>query len=146
MPDNTSPFKTANPNDRLIFPTFDKKGNALYKSITSPPDDTYAIALMVPDRIIPVIFVPGVMGSNLGVKQGRNKPPTKAVWLLNSNAGMANDWITKNALQRKIMLRPEVTDVYRDGDISTDTLQSQEELKRRGWGEIGFTSYAEGLT
>ena len=82
MPDNTSPFKTANPNDRLIPPTFDKKGNALYKSITSPSDDTYAIALMVPDRIVPVIFVPGVMGSNLGVKQGRNKPPTKAVWLL----------------------------------------------------------------
>lgn len=145
MPNNTGPFKTENPNDRIILPTFDKKGHAIYTSITSLPDDTSAIAFKVPDRIVPVIFVPGVMGSNLGVKQKGNKSPGKAVWLLNSNAGMANDWITKNAVQRKTLLRPEATDVYRNGTIPVGTLQTEEELRRRGWGEIGFASYAEGL-
>lgn len=130
--------------ERVIIPCFDKKGVVSYKSITSPPDDSIAVCYMVPDRIIPVIFVPGVMGSNLA-SIDKKTGPTKAVWLLDSNAGMARSWITKDAEDRKNLLRPDATTVYRKGTIPEGTLQSADELRRRGWGEVGFTSYAEGL-
>lgn len=53
---------------RIIEPVFDARGNPEWRSRMSPPDDTFALCWMVPDRIIPVIFVPGVMGSNLKPK------------------------------------------------------------------------------
>ena len=131
--------------ERVIQPKFDKKGRASYDSITSPPSDSFAICYMVPDRIIPVIFVPGVMGSNLGLNIDKKKPPKEPVWLLNSNLGLASSWGTKTEKYRKTRLRPEATDVFRDGAIAQGTIQDDTELKRRGWGEVGFSSYSEFL-
>lgn len=131
--------------DRVITPKFDKQGVVSYPSITSPPNDSFAICYMVPDRIIPVIFVPGVMGSNLGKNIDKKKPPAESVWLLNSDAAMAKSWATKGPEYRKDHLRPENTDVFRDGSIPQGTIQADTELKRRGWGEVGFGSYAETL-
>lgn len=142
---NAEPFKQPDPLGRVITPKFDKNGFALYDSITSPSDDTYAIAYVVPDRVIPVIFVPGVMGSNLCVKNENNDASQKPVWLLDSLEGMAYDWIKADAKARKKLLRPEITDVYRKGAIPEGSLQTKEELLRRGWGEVGYTSYGDAL-
>jgi hypothetical protein len=135
---------TINNNDRVVQPVFDKKGGVSYPSTTSPPSESSAVCYMVPDRVIPIIFVPGVMGSNLA-----NIPepgePVKPIWLLNSNAGMAYDWGTVKAPKRKVLLRPEATQVYRLGKIPQGTIQTDLELTRRGWGEVGYGSYAEGL-
>lgn len=122
--------------ERVLIPTYDKKGNPSFKSITSPPDDSIAVCYMVPDRVIPVIFIPGVMGSNL--QDEKRKP----AWLLDSTR-TAGTWIKKNAIPRKETLVPEKTSVFRDGKIPEGTLQNEIELTRRGWGEIGFISYAE---
>jgi hypothetical protein len=134
----------AETKDRVIQPAFDKKGGVTYPSTTSPPNDSTAVCYMVPDRVIPIIFVPGVMGSNLATV-ARNGVPARPVWLLNSSAGMAYDWGTEEAPKRKEILRPEATQVYRLGKIGQGTIQTDEELTRRGWGEVGYTSYAEGL-
>ena len=142
---NAEPFKQPDPLGRVITPKFDKNGFALYDSITSPSDDTYAIAYVVPDRVIPVIFVPGVMGSNLAKKNKKTSDSQAPIWLLNSLEGMAQDWILTKANKRKELLRPEVTEVYRGGSISEGTMQTKEELLRRGWGEVGYTSYGDAL-
>ncbi len=72
---------------RIIHPTIDDDGSAYYDSVMTPSSDTRpAICYMIPDRIIPVIFVPGIMGSNL--MNGKGNP----VWLVNSNASMAG-WL-----------------------------------------------------
>lgn len=135
----------AETTDRVIQPSFDKtKGAVTYHSTTSPASDSFAVCYMVPDRVIPVIFVPGVMGSNLGNIPDKGEAQ-KPIWLLNSDKGMAWDWGTTKAPERKVLLRPEVTQVYRDGAIPKGTIQTNEELQRRGWGEVGFTSYSEGL-
>lgn len=134
----------AETTDRVILPSFDKRGGVSYKSTTSPPNDSFAICYMVPDRVIPVIFVPGVMGSNLGTIPEKDKA-SEPIWLMDSNAGMAWDWGTTKAPRRKELLRPDVTEVYRGGAIPQGTTQSDTELARRGWGEVGFGSYAEGL-
>jgi hypothetical protein len=51
--------------ERHISVQYDNRGNPYWQSITSPPANSVGMCYMVPDRIIPVIFVPGVMGSNL---------------------------------------------------------------------------------
>ncbi|MFD0707654.1 hypothetical protein [Photorhabdus akhurstii] len=53
--------------------------------------------------MIPVIFLPGVMGSNL--KPEDNVP----VWLVNSKLGVAS-WMAKNASYRKETLDPSKSD------------------------------------
>jgi PGAP1-like protein len=129
--------------DRVIQPAFEK-GTASYQSITSSPSDSFAVCYMVPDRVIPVIFVPGVMGSNLGTIPAPGEV-SEPIWLMNSELGMGWEWGMKKAPKRKELLRPEVTQVYRDGEIPKGTIQKDTELQRRGWGEIGFGSYAEAL-
>ncbi len=127
-------------NARVIKPTYDARGNPVWKSRMSAPDDTFAMCLMVPDRIIPVIFVPGVMGSNLkGIGQA-----TGTKWLLDSPKTMG-PWMTQGAEKRKQTLTPATMEVDDSGHLPVGTQQSPEELKRRGWGEVGAMSYSEFL-
>jgi hypothetical protein len=123
---------------RELAPEFDNKGNPSWKTRLSAPDDSYALIKMIPDRIIPVIFVPGVMGSNL---QGTGD--SKGVqWLLDSLGGMGWDWALANEKYRKKHLNPSTMRVLDSGKIDPgQTGIPVEEFKRRGWGEVGFTSY-----
>lgn len=132
------------PVKRVIPATFDNRGNPSWHSRMSPPDNSVAVCNMVPDRIIPVVFVPGVMGSNL---RQRKADPDKAVrWRLDSK-GSAGAWAlaTRNARFRKEYLNPTVMEVDPEGKVSDQTKLPAEELRRRGWGEVGFLSYGEFL-
>ncbi|QXE07352.1 hypothetical protein BJG93_36445 (plasmid) [Paraburkholderia sprentiae WSM5005] len=83
---------------------------------------------MVPNRIIPVIFVPGIMGTNLATKNfGQSQP----VWLLDSTATVKS-WMTKGPAYRQRVLDPEKTQVHDGGVIPSGTAQSETELRRRG--------------
>lgn len=123
---------------RDLEPTFDSKGNPEWKTRLTAPDNSYALIKMIPDRFIPVIFVPGVMGSNL---QGTGD--SKDVqWLLDSKGGAAWDWALADAKHRKKHLTPSTMRVLDSGKIDPgQTGIPAEELKRRGWGEVGFMSY-----
>ena len=129
---------------RKIPPQYDAKGNPVWKAQMTSPDSSVAKLDMVPDRVIPVIFVPGVMGSNL--IQSNVKPATAVTWRLDSpkTAGM---WslATRDAAFRKRFLQPQIMRVDRDGAIQQGTQQQDEELRRRGWGEVGKLSYGEWL-
>lgn len=130
---------------RQILPMYDRRGNPSWKSGMSPPDNTVGVCQMVPDRIIPVIFVPGVMGSNLR-EIGANKKDAVR-WRLDS-PGSAGKWalLDKGAAFRKQYLRPEVMEVDTEGKVSDATALPGEELRRRGWGEVGYLSYGEFLS
>lgn len=128
------------PNARVIKPSYDNRGDPVWKLRMSPPDDTFAMCLMVPDRVIPVIFVPGVMGSNL-----KGAGSAKGVkWRLDSPIAML-PWVSRGALARKMTLTPATMEVDDGGDIPAGTQQHEEELRRRKWGEVGAMSYAEFL-
>ncbi|MFJ2989207.1 lipase family alpha/beta hydrolase [Collimonas sp. NPDC087041] len=124
---------------RIIPPTYDKDGHVSFHSVSSPPDDSVALCYMIPTRVIPVIFVPGVMGSNLSTLEG------KAVWLLDSAKQMAEDWTLKGAKARKMILDPKNTKVHDGGIIPTGTMHDKSELRRRGWGTVSYMSYGESL-
>jgi hypothetical protein len=129
--------EASNPKERPIAPTFDNRGDPIWRSIMSPPDGSVAVCMMVPDRIIPIIFVPGVMGSNLkGIGAASD-----ITWRLDGPKSMVS-WLGRDAVKRKRYLTPATMEVDNDGMTPQGTSQQPEELKRRGWGEIGAMSYA----
>lgn len=126
--------------DRALAPKFDRKGNPEWHSVTSPPDATVAVVSMVSDRMIPIVFVPGVMGSNLkGIGGAKGYQ-----WRLDSSGSMAG-WLLKDARARKAILTPTTMVVDNEGLLPEGTQQQKEELKRRGWGEVGAMSYSSFL-
>ncbi|WP_426176620.1 esterase/lipase family protein [Massilia sp. TWR1-2-2] len=127
-------------NERQIIPTYDREGNPKWDATMSPPDNTFGIVSMVADRIIPVIFIPGVMGSNL--KEVGSESNMR--WRLDSPKSMVG-WMTKDANDRKKFLNPRTMSLDDDGLRPKGTAQEDRELKRRGWGEVGAMSYASFL-
>lgn len=133
-----------NTKNRHIPAQYDNRGNPTWTSRMSAPDNSVGICNMVPDRVIPVIFVPGVMGSNL-IEKGVD--PKKAIkWRLDTTM-TAVDWASpkRGAAFRKRYLRPDVMEVDREGKVPADMALPIEELRRRGWGEVGAISYSEFL-
>ena len=130
----------SNPLDRIIHPVINDDGSVHYPSMMSPlsPNKLPAVCPMLPDRIIPVVFVPGVMGTNL--KNGSGKP----VWLVDGKISMAG-WAFKSAVDRKQILDPHTTDVCGKGALPKDSPLSQDEMRRRGWGEVAAKSYSDFL-
>jgi pimeloyl-ACP methyl ester carboxylesterase len=128
--------------ERIIPAQIADDGSVHYTSVMSPPDDSIAVCYMVPDRIIPVIFVPGVMGSNLNAATATNS--STPVWLANRETSLAS-WAFKNAAFRKKTLDPEKTEICEEGAIPSGTKHSEAELRRRGWGTVANMSYGEFL-
>jgi pimeloyl-ACP methyl ester carboxylesterase len=126
-------------NERIIPATVADDGSCHYTSVTSAPDDSTAVCYFIPDRVIPVIFVPGVMGSNLMSTDTKTKG--NPVWLVNSGLGVGIQWIGRGAEIRKQKLDPNNTDVFDGGEIPSGTKQSEAELRRRGWGTVANMSY-----
>src|SRR3984885_10218572 len=101
--------------ERVIQPRVAEDGSVHYSSVTSAPDDSTAVCYMVPDRIIPVIVVPGVMGTNLEDK-----------------GGSLGGWLGKSPADRKKILDPSQTQVSDKGAIPTGTSLSEAQLRGRG--------------
>lgn len=128
------------PTERNIPPRLDAKGGVEWHSKMSAPDDSVAVINMVSDRLIPIVFVPGVMGSNLrgiGDARGIN-------WRLDSSGSMAG-WLNRDEDERKRFLTPETMQVDDRGALPKGTSLPDAEMRRRGWGEVGAMSYTEFL-
>lgn len=127
-----------------IYPTYDKAGNAHY-DLHSQPKGSELIqrCVVYPERVIPIIFIPGVMGSNLK----SNRKNGKKIWNLDSTAGIAGTWFGESAGTRKKKLDPSKTEVDDGGKIDekkeTFLLKTRHE---RGWGSVAYTSYAPFLS
>lgn len=124
---------------RIIPPEIQEDGSVRYRSVMSK-GKTEAICYLVSRRVIPVVFVPGVMGSNLADKDEQDNP----VWLLDSVLTVIG-WMDESAEERKTILDPNETIVYGKGKLPTGSTLSTEEMQRRGWGEVAYMSYGEFL-
>lgn len=102
-----------------------------------------AVKLSLPPlHTIPIIFIPGIMGSNLCSLKG------VPVWLLNSvhgvPLGLAAKWSRNGAGARQNLLHPQRTKVYSAGAVPADnpaSACSQATYLKRGWGEVSEASY-----
>lgn len=94
-----------------------------------------------PTTVVPIIFVPGIMGSNLALIEGvGGKPAGAPVWVFNGSGGMAWDWTTLNPAERQRFLNPANTQVYAGGEVPSDmdTIGDAAAIRNnRFWGEVG---------
>lgn len=118
-------------------------GNTLGSSTsaTNPSNSGQKISLPNPDTI-PVIFIPGIMGSNI-----RNKDNKKPVWRMGNSIGILGTVYSQGSKSPSVLqkeLDPSKTEVDTEGPIKADFAKikiSKEELKKRYWGTVHWDSY-----
>lgn len=146
-------------------------GTQSAQAVSTPAADQRGCELHVlPHRAIPVVFIPGIMGSNLRMSSQRSKDLKR-----DDNISWRPDatmdtlaMLFKSPAQRQMMLDPEATEVdrydlndpeadkrhknvsgvsYVHAPGSTKGIESKEERDRqgrlRGWSEVMFSSYGE---
>ena len=117
---------------------YDKFGHPLYKVIATPKEKEQWLKLYkMPDRVIPVVFLPGVMGSNL------MSPDGKSIWKVDGTWSMKS-WLVRGAEERKKLLDPTKIVVDSSGKIETESPEERllfSSRRDRGWGEVGAMSY-----
>ncbi|WP_272692930.1 lipase family alpha/beta hydrolase, partial [Providencia sp. PROV164] len=116
-----------------------------------------AKCVVPPTKIIPVIFLPGVMGSNLKSSGGEIKEGEQ-IWRGDNDIEVYLDWANLKGVKRRELLDPKTTTVDNDGVINskvysliTDDGQGDcgtllQPRKERGWGEILNFSYGNTLS
>ncbi len=138
---------------RLVPTGWDDDGNVVAQSILSPTDMKVRAMCLVPsDLIVPIIFVPGIMGTRLRVKDEKKKsawiPPEDTcatIW-----AALTGVFMSASTRQR--LLNPKTTEVDDNGpahpsENSKHLLaiakgkNTEERAKWRGWGALHGDSY-----
>lgn len=117
------------------------------RSATSPSSNKLGTHVEIPlNDTIPIIFVPGIMGSNI-----YNIDLKRPVWMLGNGLGLAST-LTKQMGKNPALLQKELdylnTEVDRSGLIKVDSRLKLTEkvLRDRYWGTVHWDSYGGFLT
>lgn len=138
---------------RLKDPIAQEDGSQVTHSVATPVSFTVRGAVYVGStKVIPVIFVPGTMGTHLRVRRDIKLPedypldPGAAAWRPpNSDPEAfqyANDWKKRSPRERQLILHPQFVEVDDGGalDVGSCNLRP-DEMRQRGWGEIHHGAY-----
>lgn len=119
------------------------------------------LGLMPPNSVIPVIVVPGIMGTNLRAKRkprlgrlpderNRKVGPGEPVWRppngTRDGVLAAADWDSFSPQDRQLLLDPATLEVDDTGPVVVPDPDdgyrlSEREVRERGWGEVHADSY-----
>jgi pimeloyl-ACP methyl ester carboxylesterase len=141
------------PTRRLLDPVPQEDGSLIVHSLATP--ESFKVrgkAYVGSRRVIPVIFVPGTMGTNLRVRKDVPLPPGYPLnpgdpaWRPPNGdvdaLGYANLWGQRTPRERQLILNPSYVEVDDTGDLAIGTCGLEPKLMReRGWGEIFNGSY-----
>ena len=142
--------------NRILHTEYDEKGRESARAIFENPGKTDEM-FIAPNHAIPIIFVPGIMGSPL-IATGRNAGMWKkqGKWAWFPDGGF--DWVVKgygklDATERKRLLDPTQTaPVENPKDADEEVLKNAcksfmpwQEAARRGWGSVMLSSYGNVL-
>nr|WP_205066507.1 acetyltransferase [Pantoea coffeiphila] len=140
------------PSVTCIKPEWDDSGKVYWPGIQNQKKSANAKAVLIqpPVKTIPVIFLPGVMGTSLmGSGEGGKNP----VWRGDSELKVYGQWAGKSGDKRRDLLNPDTTKVDNRGDIDqavysplTDDGKLFPTRRDRGWGEILSFSYGKFLS
>ncbi|NYH23033.1 esterase/lipase family protein [Paraburkholderia bryophila] len=127
---------------------FDDNGDPIFHSVTSPECfKPHALGVMPPKHVIPVIFVPGIMGTNLCANGKAQKAGTTAWAPPNGAMAGLGEWRRRKKqtpTERQEQLMPDrvMVDPSKKVGVPKGVFTiTDEEARRRGWGEIHFDSY-----
>jgi len=148
---------TVEPTRPVSATAVDKDGNLHAKTMLSPKANiTRASIAVPPEKIIPVIVIAGIMGSNLrasiaGPTKNQELKPGEAAWRPpnGKKAGLneASKWSKRTPDIRQKILDGDTLEVDPSGDIDDIPSRSNEATCRdRGWGEIHADSYGKVLS
>ncbi|WP_269509187.1 esterase/lipase family protein [Burkholderia sp. IMCC1007] len=127
---------------------FDENGDPYFESVTSPESfPVRALCQLPPPHVIPVIFVPGIMGTLLCGTEESGGKDNKAWYPPNGIGGSLIEVLRRllqSAAERQKQMGPNVVQVDNSGPVKIPrglyTL-TEKEAKRRGWGEVHLGSY-----
>jgi len=131
---------TSKNNKIFIDPILDEVGRLVYPVHTYPSSDEVEVVLRkVPSRVVPVIFLPGVMGSNL---RGVGDSQIEEIWRLDGVSSLLG-WTMKDARERKNILHPDLVQVDPRGKVESNEAENIyfRTRQERGWGEVGAMNY-----
>lgn len=121
---------------RLLW---DENSQVYYPTALHPSEKNHtAVFLKTPTKVIPVIFLPGVMGSNLKNAGGE-------VWQFSVSS--LKKWPFASPEKRKLLLDPKTTTVDDSGEIFNEGAEGKKfpSRRERGWGSAFYKSYGEAL-
>jgi hypothetical protein len=158
---NTDPvIVTPQPEEatRLIATSWDENGNEIAQSVLTGTNlKVRALCLTSPDLVVPILFVPGIMGTRLNVKNRAKAaawfPPESKL----SGVVQILKHLNKSAADRQKLLDPNNTEVDDNGPAHPDKSSKAllaiaegktdaERAKWRGWGQLYGESYGEILS
>ena len=125
-----------------------QKGDSFESTTTPTSNETITHAVLGPKYVIPIIFIPGIMGSNIMNDKG------KKVWFppngILAGAGAAfHGKFFRSASNRQTELDPATTFVSNEGDIKINKKAikgfGENEARARGWGTVYWDGYGEGM-
>ena len=124
-------------------------GTVVATSVHTPKSFVARAEVVIPPRrIIPVVFVPGVMGSCLKVRAGREVKVQEAYrkarlaytprsWTPNNGKSMLYRMSSYPPALRQVVLDKDNVEVDGDNEVDVGDLNlSKEQALERGWGEI----------
>lgn len=120
--------------------------------LTPEADATECVILAGPSAVIPIVFLPGIMGTNLQ-SAGKNKSGAEkgeAVWrppnmdgvgpILSAVGQLFSYWF-RGAATRQRRLDPRNVLIDPRGPIDTEGTLDKETAKKRGWGTVMRSAY-----
>lgn len=149
MSDSKSSSEPVRP---IQAPRPDCDGNLRGTVTLSPKSCTTRAAVPIPPtKVIPVIVVPGIMGSNLcafrAERKNRILNPGEAAWRppngMKAGLAEAKMWLARKPNVRQQILDPETLEVDGTGEINGTSELGIDiaQLRADGWGEIHSSSY-----
>jgi pimeloyl-ACP methyl ester carboxylesterase len=141
------------PTRPIHQPTVDRDGSLVAHTVATPRSfKIRALMVVPPRRVIPVILVPGIMGTNLRMRRDAGVPDDVGLhagapaWRAPNGTfeGIlaVRSWSKRDPRQRQLILNADTLEVDDDGEIDvSDALLERADLKSRGWGEVHAESY-----
>ncbi len=137
------------PNQDVIIPrSRDSLGRPVYKAqLTRTDNQSEKVALVRQTAPLPVIFIPGIMGTNLRNKADKSEVwrPPNGLWPLGDFAasfGALWTWAWRGPKVRQKLLRAERVEVDDQGTIDVGQSGLDEDAARlRGWGKVMRSAY-----
>lgn len=126
------------------YETIHSDNTTSYVSQTTPDDVSTECEVPAPIKyVVPIIFIPGIMGSNL-----KNKNDEE-VWYPKVSIPTIWSYSIRDAKERQIALNPKDTFVGYDGDLKLDRKKNpyitKEIARARGWGSVIPIGYPNNL-